>query len=122
MMTSTDDDEYLGISTPTVTKITGGQIAKAIRNLTPGTAPGPDGFHSEYFKMTLKAQNLEIGKDITTEIAGYATAFGAGLLPAHTYYVGSCSWLLEAIKARLTDAAAVPLCRPSALDPFVRES
>jgi hypothetical protein len=30
--------EYLGISTPIVTKITGDQIARAIRNLTPGTA------------------------------------------------------------------------------------
>jgi hypothetical protein len=40
--------EYLGIGTPIVTKITSGQIAKAIRNLTPGTAPGPDGFHAEF--------------------------------------------------------------------------
>ena len=69
-----------------VTKITGDQIAKAIRNLTPGTAPGPDGFQSEYLKMTLKVQNLEIGRDVITEIARYATAFGAGLLPVHTYY------------------------------------
>ena len=95
-----------------MTKITGGQIAKAIRNLTPGTAPGPDGFLAEYLKMTLKAQNLEIGKDVINEIARYATAFGAGLLPVHTYYVGSGSWLLPAIKARLTDVAAVPQCRP----------
>jgi hypothetical protein len=100
--------EFLGIGTPRpiVTKITGDQIARAIRNLTPGTAPGPDGFHSEYLKVTLKAQNLEIGKDIMTEIARYATAFGAGLLPVHTYYVGSGSWLVPVIKARLTDAAA----------------
>ncbi len=53
--------EYLGTGTPIVTKITGGQIAKAIRNLTPGTAPGPDGFHAEHLRMILKAQNLEIG-------------------------------------------------------------
>ena len=74
--------EYLGTDTPIVTKITGGQIAKAIRNLTPGTAPGPDGFHAEHLRMTLKAQNLEIGKDVTNEIARYATAFGAGLMPS----------------------------------------
>jgi hypothetical protein len=55
--------------------------------------------------MTLKAQNLEIGKDVINEIARYATAFAAGLLPVHTYYVGSGSWLLPAIKARLTDVA-----------------
>ena len=79
--------EYLGISTPIVTKITGDQIAKAIRNLTPGTAPGPDGFQSEYLKMTLKVQNLEIGRDVITEIARYATAFGAGLF--------ACSYLLH---------------------------
>jgi hypothetical protein len=56
-------------------------------------------------KMTLKAQYLEIGKDIIivklnlinrisikiTEIARYATAFGAGFLPAHTYYTTSRS-------------------------------
>ena len=78
--------EYLGTGTPIVTKITGGQIARAIRNLTPGTAPGPDGFHAEHLRMTLKAQSLEIGKDVTNEIARYATAFGAGLLPVHTYY------------------------------------
>jgi hypothetical protein len=88
--------EYLGTGTPTVTKITGGQIAKAIRNLTPGTAPGPDGFRAEYLKMTLKAQNPELGRDVITEIGRYATAFGAaGLLPVHTYYVGSGSWLVE---------------------------
>ena len=104
--------EYLGISTPIVTKITGDQIAKAIRNLTPGTAPGPDGFQSEYLKMTLKVQNLEIGRDVITEIARYATAFGAGLLPVHTYYTTARSWLIPVIKARLTDAAAVPQCRP----------
>ena len=104
--------EYLGNGTPTVTKITGDQIARAIRNLTPGTAPGPDGFQAEYLKITLKAQNLELGKDVITEIARYATAFGAGLLPAHTYYVGSGSWLVPVIKARLTDTAAVPPCRP----------
>ena len=91
--------------TPIVTKITGDQIAKAIRNLTPGTAPGPDGFHAEYFKMTLKAQNLEIGKDVISEIARYATAFGAGLPPVHTYYTGSGSWLVPVIKMRLKDAA-----------------
>ncbi len=104
----------MGIGTPIVTKITGDQIAKAIRNLTPGTAPGPDGFHSEYPKMTLKVQNLELGKDVITEIARYATAFGAGLLPVHTNYVGSGSesWLVPVIKARLTDAAAVAQCRP----------
>jgi hypothetical protein len=64
--------------------------------------------------MTLKAQNLrlEIGKDIITEIARYATAFGAGFLPAHTYYTTSRSWLVPVIKARLTDAAAVAPCRP----------
>ncbi len=77
--------EYLGTGTPIVTKITGDQIARAIRNRTPGTAPGPDGFQSEYLKMTLKVQNLEIGKDVITESARYATAFGAGLLPVHTY-------------------------------------
>ncbi len=68
----------------------------------------PDGFQAEYLKITLKAQNLELGKDVITEIARYATAFGAGLLPAHTYYVGSGSWLVPVIKARLTDTAAVP--------------
>ena len=101
--------EYLGIGTPIVTKITGDQIATAIRNLTPGTAPGPDGFQSEHLKMTLKVQNLdsEIGKDVITEIARYATAFGAGLLPVHTYYTTARSWLIPVIKARLTDAAAV---------------
>ena len=104
--------EYLGTGTPIVTKITGGQIARAIRNLTPGTAPGPDGFHAEHLRMTLKAQNLEIGKDVTNEIARYATAFGAGLLPVHTYYTGSRSWLVPVIKARLTDAAAVAPFRP----------
>ena len=31
--------EYLGIGTPVVTKVTGAQIARAIRNLAPGTAP-----------------------------------------------------------------------------------
>ena len=102
----------MGIGTPIVTKITCGGIAKAIRNLTPGTAPGPDGFHAEHLRMTLKAQNLEIGKDVTNEIARYATAFGAGLLPVHTYYTGSRSWLVPVIKARLTDAAAVAQCRP----------
>ncbi len=104
--------EYLGTGTPIVTKITADQIARAIRNLTPGTAPGPDGFQAEYLKITLKAQNLELGKDVITEIARYTTTFGAGLLPAHTYYVGSGSWLVPVIKARLTDAAAVG-CLPS---------
>ena len=61
--------------------------------------------------MTLKAQNLKLGKGVITEIARYATAFGAGL-PAHTYYVGSGSWLVPVIKARLTDTAAVAQCRP----------
>ncbi len=70
---------------------------------------------------TLKAQNLELGKDVITEIARYATAFGAGLLPAHTYYVGSGSWLVPVIKARLTDTAAVPPCRPVCIG-SVRES
>ena len=102
----------MGIGTPIVTKITSGQIAKAIRNLTPGTAPRPDGFHAEYLKITLKVQNLELGKDVINEIARYATAFGAGLLPVHTYYTGSRSWLVPVIKARLTDAAAVAPCRP----------
>ncbi len=58
--------EYLGIGTPIVTKITSDQIARAIRNLTAGTAPGPDGFQSEYLKITLKAHNLELGKDVIT--------------------------------------------------------
>ena len=53
---------------------------------TCASGPGPDGFQAEYLKITLKAQNLELGKDVITEIARYATAFGAGLLPAHTYY------------------------------------
>jgi len=66
--------------------------------------------------MTLKAQNLEIGKDVTNEIARYATAFGAGLLPVHTYYTGSRSWLVPVIKARLTDAAAVAQKCYSALE------
>ena len=50
--------EYLGIGTPVVTKVTGAQIARAIRSFAPGTAPGPDGFHGEHLKLTLKAQNL----------------------------------------------------------------
>jgi hypothetical protein len=62
--------------------------------------------------MTLKAQNLEIGKDVINEIARYATAFGAGLPPVHTYYTGSGSWLVSAIKTRLKDAAALAQCRP----------
>ncbi len=68
-----------------------------------------------------EAQNLEIGKDVTNEIARYATAFGAGLLPVHIYYVGSGSWLLPAIKARLTDAAAVASVDLYALDLLARE-
>ncbi len=60
-------------------------------------------------------QNLELGKDVITEIARYATAFGAGLLPVHTYYTGSKSWLVPVIEARLTDAAAVAPCRPACI-------
>ena len=62
--------------------------------------------------MTLKVQNLEIGRDVITEIARYATAFGESLLPVHTYYTSSGFWLVTVIKARLTDAAAVAHCRP----------
>ena len=104
--------EYLGISTPVVPKITGDQIARAIRNLAPGTAPGPDGFHVEYLKLTLKAQNLEIGRDVNTEMARLTTAFSAGSLPAHTYYISSGSWLVPVIKEKVMGAAAVVPCRP----------
>ena len=53
--------DYIRDGTPTVIKVTSDQIVRAIRNLAPGTAPGPDGFHVEHFKITKKAQNLEIG-------------------------------------------------------------
>jgi len=104
--------EYLGIGKPVVTKITSAQIATAIRRMAPGTAPGPDGFHVEHFKMALKMQNLEIGRDVNTEMARFATAFGAGLFPAHVYYLGSNSWLIPVIKEKLTGVAVEVPCRP----------
>jgi hypothetical protein len=65
--------------TPIVTKVTSAQIARAaaIRNLAPGTAPGPDGLHVEHLKITQKAQNVEIGAKVTEELARFATSFGA---------------------------------------------
>ena len=62
--------------------------------------------------MALKVQNLEIGRDVNTEIARFATAFGAGLLPAHTYYIGSGSWLVPVIKEKLTGVTVEIPCRP----------
>ena len=109
---------YIGNGTPVAAKVTSDQIVKAIRNLAPGTAPGPDGFHAEHFKMALKAQNLEIGETVTAELARFATAFGAGLLPAHTYYVGSSSWLVPVIKAKITSATVKVPCRPVCIGPI----
>ena len=108
---------YIGNGTPVAAKVTSDQIVKAIRNLAPGTAPGPDGFHAEHFKMALKAQNLEIGETVTAELARFATAFGAGLLPAHTYYIGSSSWLVPVIKAKITSATVKVPCRPVCIGP-----
>ena len=65
--------------------------------------------------MALKAQNLEIGETVTAELARFATAFGAGLLPAHTYYVGSSSWLVPVIKAKITSATVKVPCRSTRL-------
>ena len=40
------------------------------------------------------------------------TVFPTLLMPVHTYYTSSGSWLVPVIKARLTDAAAVAPCGP----------
>ena len=71
--------DYVRDGTPIVTKVTSAQIARAaaIRNLAPGTAPGPDGLHVEHLKITQKAQNVEIGAKVTEELARFATSFGA---------------------------------------------
>jgi hypothetical protein len=104
--------DYIGNGTPAVTKVTSAQIVKAIRNLAPGSAPGPDGFHVEYLKMALKVQNLEIGQKVTEQMARLATTFGAGLLPVHFYYLESGAWLVPAIKAKITSATVKVPCRP----------
>ncbi len=65
--------DYVRDCTPIVTKVTSAQIARAIRNLAPGTAPGPEGLHSStLLKITRKAQNVEIGAKFTEELARFA--------------------------------------------------